>query len=223
MKHIYFFEDGKSSTFPTSREDALLYKTRFYTSDTPCDANHHHNKRYVINNACHACLVDVGQMIKAAIKGDVDWSNFPQPIINAIDLVIHNNCHVANEPCGYGHLPIRTNTNHCHYCLENRQARQTAEQTGETFYKCNNPCRKCGQRSRRRVKTGSCENCEKQRHSVKSDIQNMMNKSPDLILERKDAKTMGIMVYRTGKPCIHGHYGFRYTSTGGCIDCLKGF
>jgi hypothetical protein len=44
---------------------------------------------------------------------------------------------------------------------------------------------------------------------------------PDMILSREDARAMGFSRFRTGTPCKHGHSGWRYTSTGGCIPCLR--
>lgn len=41
-------------------------------------------------------------------------------------------------------------------------------------------------------------------------------------MDRKEAFIKGLVKYNTGKPCKHGHTSDRYTSTGGCIDCLKG-
>jgi len=49
----------------------------------------------------------------------------------------------------------------------------------------------------------------------------LMSEQPDIVLSRDEARAMGLKVFRTGKPCKHGHTGFRYVSTKGCIQCLK--
>jgi len=41
------------------------------------------------------------------------------------------------------------------------------------------------------------------------------------MLLRITARETGQMFYSTGKPCKYGHHAQRYTSTGGCIECLR--
>ncbi len=38
---------------------------------------------------------------------------------------------------------------------------------------------------------------------------------------RKTAANVGASQYFTGKPCKHGHIAYRYTTSGGCSDCVK--
>lgn len=40
-------------------------------------------------------------------------------------------------------------------------------------------------------------------------------------LSRADARLAGLTYYQTGKPCVHGHTGDRYVSTGNCAECIK--
>ena len=40
---------------------------------------------------------------------------------------------------------------------------------------------------------------------------------------RFDAATKGEKTYSTGKPCSNGHDSHRYTSTGVCVECNKGY
>ena len=49
----------------------------------------------------------------------------------------------------------------------------------------------------------------------------LMADQPNIVLSRDEARALGLKVFRTGKPCKHGHTGFRYVSTKGCIKCLK--
>lgn len=39
-------------------------------------------------------------------------------------------------------------------------------------------------------------------------------------MTRKEARTQGLKFYNTGEPCVNGHYADRYTSNGGCVECL---
>lgn len=41
-------------------------------------------------------------------------------------------------------------------------------------------------------------------------------------MERKEAQLLGLNKFNTGRPCVHGHLTFRYTSTGSCNECLNG-
>jgi hypothetical protein len=40
------------------------------------------------------------------------------------------------------------------------------------------------------------------------------------IISRKAAHAAGLKRFYTGKPCIQGHLGERYTSSGNCIECV---
>lgn len=40
-------------------------------------------------------------------------------------------------------------------------------------------------------------------------------------MKRAEAKALGLKMYTTGKPCKHGHFSERYTSTGICRECVK--
>ena len=46
--------------------------------------------------------------------------------------------------------------------------------------------------------------------------------NPDMVLSKADARMMGFTLYRTGRPCIHGHDGWRRADNGACCDCLRG-
>lgn len=43
------------------------------------------------------------------------------------------------------------------------------------------------------------------------------------VVSRKEAKAAGLTHYFTGKSCVHGHIAKRFTSTGQCSECLKGY
>lgn len=41
------------------------------------------------------------------------------------------------------------------------------------------------------------------------------------LITRKDARRTGLKLYRTGKPCVHGHVSERYVSCGMCFECNR--
>lgn len=47
-----------------------------------------------------------------------------------------------------------------------------------------------------------------------------MSDHPFQIMTRRQAHSRGELRYYTGAPCKHGHVGYRYVSTGACINCL---
>lgn len=48
---------------------------------------------------------------------------------------------------------------------------------------------------------------------------NMARSLPDMEISRKDAKALGLKIYRTGRPCFKGHVGWRFVSSGACVSC----
>lgn len=50
----------------------------------------------------------------------------------------------------------------------------------------------------------------------------LMRDYPDTVVSKDEARDMGFKVYRTGEYCKRGHNGWRYVSTGNCIECIKG-
>lgn len=41
------------------------------------------------------------------------------------------------------------------------------------------------------------------------------------IMKRRHAASIGLRHYFTGKPCAHGHFDLRFTSTGQCCECMR--
>lgn len=46
--------------------------------------------------------------------------------------------------------------------------------------------------------------------------------APDTIITREAAIALGFTVYRTGRPCRHGHAGWRWVAGGTCLTCRGG-
>jgi len=119
----------------------------------------------------------------------------------------------------------RVHDNQCLGCNDLKPTvspRQIAIAAGEKWYKPETACPRCHTHALRHVDNGRCQGCRPP-SSQQSDIAGqLMTEQPDMIIDRQAAKEIGLTVYRTGTPCTHGHAGWRYVSTGGCIDCLKG-
>ncbi len=131
------------------------------------------------------------------------------------------------KKCG-GLGVLHSGTMKCYFCELERlkpSPRQAAKNAGEIWYTPTKPCKNCDQIAKRRVYDGYCSGCAtaSNNHSDRRQTPDsqIMRDSPDLILSRDDARVMGFKVYRTGEPCRSDHTGFRYVSTGNCIECLR--
>lgn len=126
-----------------------------------------------------------------------------------------------------GHLGVRTLGGKCYQCESKKNElspRQEAIRDGKKWYLPNEPCPKCDKVAEKRVDNGQCRGCSDTGPGDGRETSDsvMMRECPDLIITREDAKAAGLGVYRTGGKCRKGHDGFRYVSTGNCIDCLRG-
>lgn len=70
-------------------------------------------------------------------------------------------------------------------------------------------------------RTGKCVECERQSKPNRDATAAFVAASPDAVISRDLAAEAGLKLYRTGEPCKHGHVTWRYTSTGGCVECLS--
>lgn len=136
---------------------------------------------------------------------------------------------VRAEPCPtHGHFGIRTLKNYCYFCEQRRDTlspRKQAISDGLTWYTPSEPCHRCGTLAERNVHNGSCRGCNPGAETVdnrKTPDSIIMEKYPEMVIDRDAAKRLRMKIYRTGKPCRKGHSGFRYVSTGNCIECLRG-
>lgn len=156
----------------------------------------------------------------------VDGS-FPTTRQGAIDKGV--GLYIRDRPCRtHGHLGITTLKGECYYCEQERSRpspRQQAIRDGKKWYLPTEPCPKCGQTAEKRVDNGQCRGCMAEARSQEDGRETadsvMMRECPDLVISRENARAAGFKVYRTGKPCRKGHAGYRYVSTGNCIECLR--
>lgn len=101
--------------------------------------------------------------------------------------------------------------------------RRLARRAGRRYYTPTEACPDCGQLAERDVGSNRCSGCAATATDGReTETSRMMADCPDLVLGRADARALGLTVYRTGAACLNGHTGWRYVSTGGCIDCLRG-
>lgn len=136
---------------------------------------------------------------------------------------------VRSTPCSKaGHIGLRTTSGgDCWFCAnpqgpdDGLTPRQRAVAQGDAWYTPDKPCRRCGTRAPRRVNNGQCQGCAPQDQAARASEQ-LIAEAPDIVISRVDARSADLKVFRTGKPCRHGHTGFRYVSTGACIDCARG-
>lgn len=119
-----------------------------------------------------------------------------------------------------GHNGKMTLHGKCYDCeqIKTNSPRQQAIKNGERWYTPDEPCPKCGQRADRYVDNGRCQGCDTKRGTVEKPVYQQF---PDMIIDRETARTNGFNAYRTGKPCRRGHNGWRYVSSGNCVECLR--
>jgi len=158
---------------------------------------------------------------------DLLGSPAPRSPEDAVDA--ESNLWISPDPCGVcGRPGLRYVDGECYFCQEEKvkrhkvSPRQAAIEAGEAWYTPDTLCPKCHTLAKRNVNNGRCLGCKPPpAPATQTPEQLMMEAQPDLILSKKDAKALGMKVYRTGKPCKDGHTGYRYTSTGNCIECHK--
>jgi len=195
---------------PTTRDGAIEAGTRLYIRDTAC-ARKGHLGITTLKGECYYCRLERDKItpFKTAVEAGEEW-------------------YTPNEPCGScGEVARRrTKDKKCSSCsprILGLTPRQKAVAEGSTWYTPNEPCIKCGTKAPKRVNDGKCKGClpaaSLDARSTPDSI--MMEESPDLIVSRNDARRYGFKVYRTGEKCTNAHVGFRYVSTGNCIECLR--
>lgn len=213
------------SPYPLTREEALRENVpKFWNPRDTCEKHPYANGMiytFVVSGAKSCCIHEIAA---AAYNHHVLELREPRDVTEAhsrgLDFYWSPEAHPR---CG--HVGKSTLAGKCHECeTRKREAspRQLAMQQGETWYQPNadDPC-PAGHVAPRRVNNGSCRQCEEDRGRGQR-TEPIYRTNPDMIIARKDAIALGFTVYRTGKPCIAGHTGWRYTKTGGCIDCLRG-
>lgn len=189
---------------PVSPREAARNGSPYWLRPDPCPKAGHIGLR-LLNGDCYLCQIPTP---RKAAKAAGESTYLP------------------TEPCpNCGKLaPRMTHNNKCTGCRTS-SPRQGAIRKGLKWYAPTEPCIHCGQIALRRVNNGACQGCmaeapQTDQRETPSSI--LMREQPDLIMTKEQARSLGYMVYRTGRPCNRGHNGFRYVSTGTCVDCLRG-
>lgn len=238
LKERYRLLPWGQSPWPGTKDDALNEKTAKYYPDPRIESCDRHGPNVIILFSDEGAPIYGNHVVRftstgiwgcCAIRDSVEAYNaalatgLPKSVgeANAAGLDFYW-VPLPGKYCG--HIGMKTLSGSCYQCETARQeARRTPRQqaitNGETWYQpesgelCKN-----GHNAPRRISNGSCRECEVR---CKADNTSpIWRTSPDLIISREDAKTRGLMVYRTGQPCKRGHSSFRYISTGNCLECM---
>jgi len=193
-----------------ARIDARNNGKIWYTPLTPCRKCGEMALRRVSDNRCSACspLLDTNVPRALARSFGQKWYIPEDPCPRCGKIVRHR---VNDDKCN-GCYPAMTDR-------DTESPRQAALRAGKKWYVPKDPCPRCGMIADRRVSDGQCQGCVPQ---LDRETSIMMEAAPDMVVSRDDARRLGLKVYRTGDACQRGHRGFRWVSTGGCIECLKG-
>lgn len=262
MSKLFYYEDGRPSPLPTSKDEAKRLRQSRYNSETGCSDCKESNSRYTTNDECSFCamlkaLEFYNYAIDASYFADINGPNLihrstsePTPFGEKLKAEFEHakslfdtneraptssseaierglTLWVRDRQCSKaGHFGIRTLKSECYFCAQKRDTlspRKAAIANGEKWYTPLESCAKCGQMASRNVANGQCKGCMQSEGDARETSDTiMMRECPDLVVSKKDAKAMELKVYRTGKECTNGHSGYRYVSTGSCIQCLRG-
>ena len=245
---IYYFPNGRASEHPTSYELACELKTKRYDEGIKCPkCNARFTSRYTKNQECAGCAqLKAGDFYNLCKRHTKMFCSNPKggwmskvsfgidrPIEKhvwdeMIDLaeIYHSGDEftVSEDACKtHGHYGLKRHGK-CYQCQLMRTTpspRQQAVLNGETWYTPATDCPRCGTRALRNVHNGSCQGCNPPSDNRTTATSIMMDNNPDMVISREEARDLEMTVYRTGEKCINGHTGWRYTSTGNCIDCRK--
>lgn len=250
MPSIFYHSDGRPTPHPTSRDAAKRLRKPRYDDGTMCpDCNactirHTHNGRCV--HCCRLLAIDFYNAFGLGLEFEREPTDEIRAAVQAIPAhhvapTLPLNPHdavkwglpfwVRLEPCNVaGHVGLITPEGECWTCAQEREPkrrthdnsrtarsvspRQAALAAGETWYSPDDACPKCGTHAPRRVNDGRCQGCHPPKRTPRVPL------AADVIIDRENARLLGLQTYRTGQPCQRGHNAERYVSTGGCLDCL---
>lgn len=243
---LFYFPDGRPSEHPTTRDQAIEIKSLTYNDGEYCKDCGVRSTQYTKTGECKWCarmrtanlhnlLADNGLVwtdengvrwgTPSKDKNQIIPEDEYQETVQLAELVRSDvNITTTNEPCKHvGHFGVKRlgSCYQCHLEKLKPSPRQAAIQAGETWYTPGIVCKKCGERALKNIHNGECKGCKPPKQSNDSAATMLMQLAPDMIVSRSESIEQGFTVYRTGKECINGHTGWRYVSTGNCIDCRK--
>ena len=246
MSKIFFHSDGTPSPHPVDKESARQLRKTKYNDRIVCPVCGECSIKFTVNDRCiHCARIEAMHFYNIVVLGVPPTENIPiTEDMLAAKAAYHASEYFAHpkspaeaveknspvwlriEPCSKaGHLGLRSVNGGCWFCESHDSTpspRQAARQAGEKWYTPIKPCPKCGTLEPRRVDNGECRGCIPRSETTleREATAAMVRDCPDMVMSRKDARALDLKVYRTGNPCINGHTGYRYVSTGGCLGCL---
>jgi hypothetical protein len=228
---MYMFNDGSMTEHPPTKEQAIKDGKSKYWCGDKCDKCGSLHIRYTTTDNCHYCTLIKMQRI-AWVKQYGKSTPYPdtlikpykgatKPMDDGAEILKYAalDGSVADKPCKHGHIHIKNKAGKCIECTNMSSARQTAIDNGEKWYTPSTPCKKCYGYHPRRVDNGQCSGCKPSTMQPRQQTDHGL--PDDTIMSREDARLLRFKVYRTGKPCKHGHTGFRRVDNGGCVECMK--
>ena len=246
MQRAFKSKTGQWIPHPDDRNVSAKMRHRFYISDEKCQICKNSSLRFTKSDNCMMCQRYKIELVRL---GDADLTTWPSTIpeglnnpkdlaeVRAMIAVLRDESrYMLNyEPCSqHGHIVLSDVSNgvKCLQCESTLTPIQQALKDGKPDYLSTSPCMGCGNVTFRKVDTKECIACGYTPHVAIHDEHSnkdnratsdtiMMREAPDLVISKEDAEAYGLKVYRTGELCRRGHYGWRYISTGNCIDCLR--
>jgi len=240
---------GEYSTLPWSPGDALANGYTRWMDRDGCGRCKMEGRapgkkaRYLRDNSCSFCLItDAHSLWGQWVQGDPGrpspWSTHPDASIALginwyygspnHDIVCPHGPHLRKTSISTGRC-VECETDVAHFRAQRRGPRAIARASGERYYTPAAPCGTCGTASPRHVVTNGCTGCHRAPvvatptvDGRRTPSQIFADENPEFVMSRDSANAMGFTLYRTGEKCRRGHAGWRYVSTGNCLDCLKG-
>lgn len=137
----------------------------------------------------------------------------------------------TGAPCKHGHLSQRyTKTTICCECMRLRVAAykvknpDKVKETNRQSHVVNRPARLVKAKAYRDANVESVAAIKKDWYERNRETISEARKAarvPKPPSLRAVARGNGEMYYMTNKPCKHGHWGYRFTKTGICIECNR--
>lgn len=238
---------GQNSSLPWSREDALANGYTRWMDRDGCQRCADEGRgsgmkaRYLKDDNCSYCLnIDGNYFWPQWSQGDPGrpepWSTTPERSrLLGLDWYYGSPSHPIVCPHGPHLRKTSMVTGRCVECekdkayfkslLKGPRPRAEARAKGENYYVPLEACPVCSTLAKRHVVTNACSGCSKAGSiddARRSPSQIFAEQFPDFIIDRASARGLGFTLFRTGEPCRRGHTGWRYVSTGNCVDCLRG-
>ena len=232
MSKAFKLSNGRFGTHPDEKSVSVKLRHRFYTSSFRCPTCNMSSLRVTNSDNCMMCQrvkIEVtrccsqysdGMKWPEHVDSKYNTPEFMKEVIEAVKVIRDEGLMLHSDPCKtHGHIRLGDD---CHFCTQLLKPREQAIKDGNDTYISTSKCVGCNTLTMRNVTDKSCVECgHVPNTTVETTDTIMMRDAPTMIISKQDADEFGFKVYRTGNPCRKGHNGWRYVSTGNCIDCIK--